>query len=101
MRRFSAASARRPSTRKAARTAAASGRLQADSRLSGRYEPDRVDVDLDELMGIIDAARAEEMERRERLREPIEDELYGCAPKFVARGNVPGTMVRWPPVVWD
>ena len=52
----------------------ASGRLYPDSRLSGRYEPDQVDVNLDELMGIIDAARAEEMERRERLRDPVEDE---------------------------
>ena len=44
----------------------AAGRLLPDTRLTGRYEPDRADVNLSELMGIIDAARAEEMERRER-----------------------------------
>ncbi|MCC5865141.1 MAG: phosphotransferase [Wenzhouxiangella sp.] len=52
----------------------AGGRLHPDAVLSGRYEPDQADVNLDELMGIIDAARAEEMERRERLRTEFEDE---------------------------
>ena len=53
----------------------ARGNLSADSQLTGHYEPDPVEVDLNELMGIIDAAREEEMERRERLKEPDEDEL--------------------------
>ncbi len=52
----------------------ASGRLYPDSPLSGRYEPEQVDVNLAELMGIIDAARAEEMARRERLQAASEDE---------------------------
>lgn len=52
----------------------ASGRLRADSLLSGRYEPEHVDVNLAELMGIIDAARAEEMARRERLRDGEDEE---------------------------
>ncbi|MGY6587637.1 MAG: PA4780 family RIO1-like protein kinase [Wenzhouxiangella sp.] len=53
----------------------ARGNLSPDSELTGHYEPDPVEVDLNELMGIIDAAREEEMERRERLKEPDEDEL--------------------------
>ena len=53
----------------------ARGNLSPDSQLTGHYEPDPVEVDLNELMGIIDAAREEEMERRERLNEPDEDEL--------------------------
>jgi len=52
----------------------AGGRLQADTRLTGRYEPTHEDVHLAELMDIIDAARVEEMERRERLRESEADE---------------------------
>jgi RIO kinase 1 len=44
------------------------GRLQADTRLTGHYAPEQTSVDLDELMGIIDAAREEERERRERLQ---------------------------------
>ncbi len=52
----------------------ASGRLKPDTRLTGRYEPTHADVNLDELMGIIDAARAEELERRERLRDNEMDE---------------------------
>ena len=51
----------------------AAGRLQPDSELTGRYEPDRADVNLDHLMAIIEAAREEERERRERLQE-IENE---------------------------
>jgi RIO kinase 1 len=45
----------------------AAGRLQPDSELTGRYEPEREDVNLVHLMAIIDAAREEERERRERL----------------------------------
>ncbi|TVQ32139.1 MAG: serine protein kinase RIO, partial [Wenzhouxiangella sp.] len=41
----------------------AAGRLQADTRLTGRYVPEQGDVNLAELMGIIDAARDEELER--------------------------------------
>jgi len=47
----------------------ASGNLDADSPLTGTYRPSARDVDLDELMAIIDAAREEENERQERLRE--------------------------------
>lgn len=46
----------------------AAGRLQADTRLTGHYAPEQTSVDLVELMGIIDAAREEERERRERLQ---------------------------------
>lgn len=53
----------------------ARGNLSPDSELTGHYEPDPVEVDLNELMGIIDAAREEEMERRERLKEPDDDEF--------------------------
>lgn len=52
----------------------ASGQLEPDSRLTGRYEPEQVDVDLGEIMAIIDAAREEEAERQERLRDDdVED----------------------------
>ncbi|MGY6554325.1 MAG: PA4780 family RIO1-like protein kinase [Wenzhouxiangella sp.] len=52
----------------------AGGRLRTDTLLTGRYEADHVDVDLAELMGIIDAAREEEMARRERLRDSEDEE---------------------------
>ncbi len=52
----------------------AGGQLHADSVLTGHYEPAHTDVNLAELMGIIDAAREEEMERRERLRESEDEE---------------------------
>ncbi|MEE4637504.1 MAG: PA4780 family RIO1-like protein kinase [Wenzhouxiangella sp.] len=52
----------------------AAGRLQPDSRLTGRYEPEHADVNLAELMGIIDAAREEERERRARLQADDSDE---------------------------
>jgi len=45
----------------------AAGRLQPDTRLTGRYVPEKSDVNLTELMGIIDAAREEQLERRERF----------------------------------
>ncbi len=51
----------------------AAGRLRPDSALTGRYEPDHADVNLEHLMAIIEAAREEERERRERLQE-TEDE---------------------------
>jgi len=52
----------------------AAGRLRADTQLTGRYEPEQVDVNLAELMGIIDAAREEEMARRDRLRDSEDNE---------------------------
>lgn len=52
----------------------ARGNLSPDSPLTGHYEPDPVEVDLNELMGIIDAAREEEMDRRERLKASDEDD---------------------------
>lgn len=52
----------------------AAGSLQPDSRLTGRYEPEQTDVNLEELMGIIDAAREEERERRERLQADDADD---------------------------
>ena len=52
----------------------AGGRLRVDSVLTGRYEPAQADVNLAELMGIIDAAREEEMERRARLRGDEDEE---------------------------
>ncbi|MDT8410349.1 MAG: PA4780 family RIO1-like protein kinase [Wenzhouxiangellaceae bacterium] len=47
----------------------ASGKLYPDSSLTGRYQPSQDDVNLGELMSIIDAAREEENERLERIRE--------------------------------
>ena len=52
----------------------AAGRLQPDSRLTGHYAPDHTDIDLTELMGLIDAVREEEAERRERLYADEADE---------------------------
>lgn len=56
----------------------AAGRLQPDTQLTGRYVPDQSDVNLTELMGIIDAAREEERERRERLQADETDDPYGA-----------------------
>ena len=53
----------------------AAGRLQPDTRLTGHYVPDQTDIDLTELMGVIDAVREEEVERRERLHADETDEL--------------------------
>lgn len=53
----------------------ASGTLEADSQLTGVYEPTQDDVNLGELMAIIDAAREEEEERLERMRELESGEL--------------------------
>ncbi|NCO18724.1 MAG: phosphotransferase [Gammaproteobacteria bacterium] len=46
----------------------ASGTLEADTVLSGSYQPAQHDVNLGELMGIIDAARKEEEQRLARMR---------------------------------
>jgi RIO kinase 1 len=53
----------------------AGGTLDADSPLSGVYQPSADDVNLGELMAIIDAAREEENERLARLREEESGEL--------------------------
>jgi RIO kinase 1 len=52
----------------------AAGRLQPDTQLTGRYRPEQTDVNLAELMGIIDAVRQEELERRERLQADETDD---------------------------
>jgi RIO kinase 1 len=52
----------------------AAGRLQPDSELTGQYTPEHQDINLDHLMAIIDAAREEERERRERLNADEGDE---------------------------
>ncbi|WP_376691812.1 PA4780 family RIO1-like protein kinase [Wenzhouxiangella sp. EGI_FJ10409] len=52
----------------------ASGDLHAESALTGVYHPSADDVNLGELMAIIDAAREEERERLERMREDDSDE---------------------------
>lgn len=52
----------------------ATGRLNAESPLTGRYVEDRSEVDLGEIMAVIDAAREEERERLERMREEESDE---------------------------
>lgn len=65
----------------------ASGRLDADSPLTGTYRPADDEVNLGELMAIIDAAREEENQRLARLREetpgePDEDQMqswYGAS----------------------
>jgi len=45
------------------------GSLLADSTLTGIFEEEHQDVDLDEVIDVIEAAHAEELERQERLRE--------------------------------
>ncbi len=47
----------------------AAGALDADTVLTGVYQPTHEDVNLGELMAIIDAAREEEEERLARMRE--------------------------------
>lgn len=56
----------------------ASGDLHAESALTGVYHPSADDVNLGELMAIIDAAREEERERLERMREDDSDEPDGA-----------------------
>ena len=50
------------------------GVLLADSKLTGQFEENLLDVDLDEVMDVIEAAHAEEQERQERLREAEQPE---------------------------
>ena len=45
------------------------GALLADSKLTGQFEENLQDVDLGEVVDVIEAAHAEELERQERLRE--------------------------------
>ena len=52
----------------------AGGDLHPDVELTGRYEPTHQDINLEHLMGIIDAAREEERERLERMREDEAEE---------------------------
>jgi RIO kinase 1 len=52
----------------------ASGALEADSVLTGVYQPAHDDVNLGELMAIIDAARKEEEARLARMRADESDE---------------------------
>lgn len=51
-----------------------SGELHPDSPLTGHFEPDILDVDVMELMAVIDDAREEAEERRERARDDLEDD---------------------------
>ncbi len=55
----------------------ASGALDANTVLTGIYEPVLADINLGELMAIIDAARKEEEERLARMRELESDESGG------------------------
>ncbi|WP_287124762.1 PA4780 family RIO1-like protein kinase [Chromohalobacter sp.] len=50
------------------------GELHPDSRLTGHFEPDTYSVDVVELMAVIDDAREEAEERRDRARDDIEDD---------------------------
>lgn len=45
------------------------GALLADSKLTGLFEENLQDVDLDQVIDVIEAAHAEEQERQRRLRE--------------------------------
>lgn len=49
------------------------GELYPDSRLTGRFEHATASADLEELMAVIEAAREEEVERLERLKDDDED----------------------------
>lgn len=49
-----------------------SGDLHPDSRLTGCFEHDTENADVDELMAVIDAAKEEERERQERARDAEE-----------------------------
>lgn len=50
-----------------------SGDLHPESRLTGCFEHDTQSADVDELMAVIDAAKEEESERQERLRDDDDD----------------------------
>ncbi len=45
------------------------GTLLSDSKLTGQFEENLQDVDLEEVIDVIEAAHAEEQERQERLRQ--------------------------------
>jgi RIO kinase 1 len=45
------------------------GTLVADSKLTGQFKENLQDVDLDQVVDVIEAAHAEELERQERLRQ--------------------------------
>ena len=45
------------------------GTLLADSKLTGQFEENLQDVDLEEVIDVIEAAHVEEQERQERLRQ--------------------------------
>ena len=49
------------------------GNLHPDSKLTGCFEHDTHSADVDELMAVIDAAKEEETERQERMRDDDED----------------------------
>lgn len=51
-----------------------SGELHPDSKLTGCFEHDTTSADVDELMAVIDAAKEEERERKERMAD-AEDEF--------------------------
>jgi RIO kinase 1 len=50
------------------------GTLLADSKLTGQFEENLQDVDLEEVIDVIEAAHVEEQERQERLREAEQPE---------------------------
>lgn len=50
------------------------GALLADSKLTGQFEENLQDVDLNEVVDVIEAAHAEEQERQERMREAEQPE---------------------------
>jgi len=50
------------------------GALHADSELTGQFEEDLQDVDVDAVIDVIEAARIEEQERQERRREAEQTE---------------------------
>ena len=50
-----------------------SGNLHPDSRLTGCFQHDETAANVDELMEIIDAAKEEEWERQERMKDADED----------------------------
>ncbi len=52
------------------------GELHPESRLTGHFAPDTHNVDVMELMAVIDDAREEAEERRERERDVAEDDDY-------------------------
>jgi RIO kinase 1 len=51
-----------------------SGKLQADSQLTGNYTYDETHADVDELMAVIDAASEEESERLQRMHAEQNDD---------------------------